>query len=97
MLIPDESVIPTLARISRYEKIGSTWIIEQNKSVGEGNQFQNFRLSPHECGGRYRREACVLSLLDLPTLLSSGKFIGNIHISRKYKMKIVLSRKQSYN
>ena len=81
MLIPDESVIPTLARISKYKKVGHTWLVEQNNIVGDGNQFQNFEMSKHECRGSLRRKTCVFSLLDLPTILSSGKIVGKIQLA----------------
>ena len=77
MKIPDESVIPTLARISQYQLVNQTWIVEQNNTVGEGNQFQNW-MHQNPCRGRYRRQTCVLSLMDLPTFLYKDKIIGRI-------------------
>ena len=103
MLVPDESVVPTLARIThcqvkKLERVGNCqrakgtlhdcllqnssndWIVTQDEEMNfRGNHLQIWRANERElsCRGTYRRNTCVLSLLDLPVCLQRNILIAN--------------------
>ena len=69
--IPDEMVVPTLARISTL-----TWSMEQRYVPQPRYHLQNW-VGWLPCRGTWRNSVCVFSLLDLDTILLSGCYIVN--------------------
>ena len=55
-----------------------SWMVEQRRKVLQPSHLQILSASkyPLPCHGSYRRNTCILTLLDLPTILKQNKFIG---------------------
>jgi len=77
--ISDEYFIATLARISDTTMTPEgTWRVSQDSEPGPNNHLQIFSHYKRPCYGVFRRQSCVMTLMDLPTLLS-----GDYHIANK--------------
>jgi len=72
--IPDEMVVPTLARISSLEMVNHTWVVEQSYEPQPNYRFAKWDGGCH-CGRR--NGVCVFCLKDLSTILKSGGYIIN--------------------
>ena len=97
MYVPDESIVPTLARITHYQvkilvgswiisitlllqNTGHGWIVTQDEEERfQSNHLQIWRHNRRNltCRGSYRRNTCIMSLLDLSTCLQRDVMIGN--------------------
>ena len=73
-MVPDEMVVPTLARISSVTMKGDTWFVEQNNVP---QPPYHFALWYSGCRGTMRNKVCVLSLKDLSTILKLGYYLIN--------------------
>ena len=74
--IPDEMVVPTLARISNMTEMNRNWVVEQNYVPQPRYHFQNW-VGWLPCRGSWRNSVCVFSIRDLDTILQSGCYIVN--------------------
>ena len=72
--VPDEMVVPTLARISSVKMVNDSWEVEQDYVPQPRYHFQLWYTG---CRGRWRNAVCVFSLQDLSTILRSGCYIVN--------------------
>ena len=75
--IPDEMVVPTLARISNITSNDGTWTVVQNKWPRPNYHLQIWVGLTTPCRGSWRNSVCVFSILDLDTIFQSGSFIIN--------------------
>ena len=75
--IPDESVIQSLARISRVEERNGTWEVEMDYEPSDPDHLQIWQADGGECRGVWRNSVCVISLEDMSTVLWSGHHIVN--------------------
>ena len=74
--IPDEMVVPTLARISTMREENNSWVVEQGYVPQPRYHLQNW-VGWLPCRGTWRNSVCVFSLLDLDTILQSGCYLVN--------------------
>ena len=74
--IPDETVIPTLARISNTIKGENGWIVKQEYIPRPRYHLQN-RAGWLPCHSSWRNMVCIFSLKDLYIILQSGAHIIN--------------------
>ena len=74
--IPDEMVVPTLARISTMREENNSWVVEQGYEPQPKYHLQNW-IGWLPCRGTWRNNVCVFSLLDLDTILQSGCYLVN--------------------
>ena len=72
--IPDEMVIPTLARISEMNMDNGIWSVKQDNTPLPRYHFQ---LWETDCRGTYRHSVCVFSLADLSTIIKSQSIVIN--------------------
>ena len=72
--VPDEMVVPTLARISRVKMLDDSWVVEQDYVPQPRYHFQLWYWG---CRGVWRNGVCVFSLKDLPIIIQSGCYIVN--------------------
>ena len=72
--VPDEMVVPTLARISAMEMVDGKWMVQQDYVPQPRYHFQMWYWG---CRGVWRNGVCVFSLKDLSTIVSSGCYIAN--------------------
>ena len=74
--IPDEMVVPTLARVSNMVEVNGTWSVEQSYVPQPRYHLQNW-VGWLPCRGSWRNSVCVFSLKDLDTIFQSGCYIVN--------------------
>jgi hypothetical protein len=72
--VPDEMVVPTLARISAMKMTNGSWEVEQNYVPQPWSHFQMWYKG---CRGMYRNKVCVLTLKDLSTIVKDGWTVVN--------------------
>ena len=72
--VPDEMVVPTLARISAVRMVDGSWVVEQNYVPQPRYHFQLWYWG---CRGVWRNGVCVFSLKDLSIIVQSGCYIVN--------------------
>lgn len=78
IFIPDESVVQSLARVSRtVASSPGNWTVEMEGEVEDPDHLQVWQADGGECRGVWRNSVCVFSLEDLSQLLHSGKHICN--------------------
>ena len=76
-VVPDEMVVPTLARISSCIQENESWVVEQNYVPHKMYHFQSWLDTGGGCRGRWRNTVCVLSLRDVSTIIRFGSYIAN--------------------
>ena len=74
--IPDEMVVPTLARISHTAKDDNGWVVHQAYVPKPRYHLQN-RNGWLPCYGSVRNQVCIFSLKDLSIIIESGAHIIN--------------------
>ena len=74
--LPDEMVVPTLARISNLTKVDENWVVKQDYVPKPRYHLQNW-IGYLPCRGTWRNSVCVFSLKDLATIYKSGCYIVN--------------------
>ena len=72
--VPDEMVVPTLARISAVKMSNDRWLVDQSYVPKPRYHFQ---LWYSGCRGKWRNAVCVFSLKDLSTIVRSGCYLVN--------------------
>ena len=78
MMVADESVVPTLARVTRVERVEEGWEVEQDL---EPRYTRHHHQVPHgtglSCRGSWRNGMCVHALPDIADILTSGAVFVN--------------------
>ena len=72
--VPDEMVVPTLARISNIQRVQDKWVVQQDYVPRPRYHYQMWYSG---CRGVWRNSVCVFSLKDLPSILKSGCYLAN--------------------
>ena len=72
--VPDEMVVPTLARISHIQKVEDKWEVKQDYVPQPRYHYQMWYWG---CRGVWRNGVCVFSLKDLSSILKSGCYLAN--------------------
>ena len=72
--VPDEMVVPTLARISNVQKVEDKWVVKQDYVPLPRYHYQMWY---YGCRGVWRNSVCVFSLKDLSSILGSGCYLAN--------------------
>ena len=76
--VPDETIIPTLARVSRTIEVDGSWEVSQDYSPLPRHHFALWTDHPASlCRGHVRNAVCVFSLADLSTILKAQGILVN--------------------
>ena len=78
MLVADESVVPTLARVTRVERVGERGEVEQDLEPRYTRHHHHVLTGAGlSCRGSWNNGICVHALPDIADILMSGAVLVN--------------------